>query len=322
MRVGLHQILPTDTMLKKLFFLSALTLIVLSLPACNKKAKEEKTNLQPQTAKTVQRPRRTRKLKDSLSGLEAEDRQAALKLYKEEHKEQKKNEDEFTEEGAVGFFPVSDGARQMIENAALILRRGASSDEKIAALENLEGIDHPDILPTIELALDDKDPVVREVALNTIMNINSPEVVPVVIKALDDPEPDLRLVALDALMDVKGASVNEALEKALKDDVEEVREGVVDLLFIMESPDALPSVKLAMSDSSPEIREGAMMCMEDFHSKEAVDTLIYDGLLSDYEDVRDASKDALEFLTDQEFETYEQAKDWWQKNRTTFEFDF
>ncbi|MBR5946065.1 HEAT repeat domain-containing protein, partial [bacterium] len=221
-----------------------------------------------------------------------------------------------------GFFPVSDGAKQLIDEANLLLRQGADSDSKIEALENLVGIDHPDILPTIELALDDEDPVVREVALDAIMNINSEEVVPIVVKALDDPEPDLRLVSLDALMDVKSPSINDALQKAMKDESEEVREGVMDLLFISENPAALPTIKTAFSDSSPAIREGALMCIEDIRDKGAVDILIYDGMLSNYEDVREASKEALEFITDEEFETYDEAKAWWNKNRDSFEFDF
>ncbi|MBO7543176.1 HEAT repeat domain-containing protein [bacterium] len=301
-------------------------LLVSSLNGCKKEKKAA-----PETASEVKetkdmgaRPQRAKKIKDTLSGLEEADRAAALKLLRDEHREQKNKKDEKEEEVEMtpGFFPVSDGARQLIDEANLLLRQGADSDSKIEALENLIGIDHPDILPTIELALDDEDPVVREVALDAIMNINSEEVVPVVVKALDDPEPDLRLISLDALMDVQGESINEALQKAMKDENEEVREGVMDLLFISENPAALPTIKTAISDSSPTIREGALMCIEDIRDKGAVDILIYDGLLSNYEDVREASKEALEFITDEEFETYDDAKAWWTKNRSSFEFDF
>ena len=273
---------------------------------------------------TGARPQRAKKIKDTLSGLEEADRAAALKLLREEHREQKSKNEEKEEEVEMspGFFPVSDGARELIDKANLLLRQGADSDSKIEALEELIGIDHPDILPTIELALDDDDPVVREVALDAIMNINSEEVVPVVMKALDDPEPDLRLVSLDALMDVKSDKVNEALQKALKDENEEVREGVMDVLFISENPAALPTIKTAMSDSSPAVREGALQCIEDIQDKGAIDMLVYDGMLSDYEDVREASKEALEFMTDEEFENYDEAKAWWTKHRDSFEFDF
>ena len=77
-----------------------------------------------------------------------------------------------------------------------------------------------------------------------------------------------------------------------------------------------------MTDSSPSVREGALQCIEDIPDKGAVDILVYDGLLSDYEDVREASKEALEFITDEEFETYDEAKAWWTKNRASFDFDF
>ena len=300
------------------------TLLAFMLDGC-KKGKNEtaKPVNEVKEVKDIGARAPRKKIKDTLSGLEEEDRAAALKLLREEHREQQnKKEEEENVEMTPGFFPVSDGAKQLIDEANLLLRQGADSDSKIEALENLIGIDHPDILPTIELALDDEDPVVREVALDAIMNINSEEVVPIVVKALDDPEPDLRLVSLDALMDVKSASINDALQKAMKDESEEVREGVMDLLFISENPAALPTIKTAFTDSSPAIREGALMCIEDIRDKGAVDILIYDGMLSDYEDVREASKEALEFITDEEFETYDEAKAWWSKNRDSFEFDF
>ena len=300
-------------------------LLVMCLGGCKEKKADVKNVEEikaPQS--TGARPQRTKKIKDTLSGLEEADRAAALKLLREEHREQKNKKEEQEEETEMspGFFPVSDGARELIDKANLLLRQGADSDSKIEALEELIGIDHPDILPTIELALDDDDPVVREVALDAIMNINSEEVVPVVMKALDDPEPDLRLVSLDALMDVKSDKVNEALQKALKDENEEVREGVMDVLFISENPAALPTIKTAMSDSSPAVREGALQCIEDIQDKGAIDMLVYDGMLSDYEDVREASKEALEFMTDEEFENYDEAKAWWTKHRDSFEFDF
>lgn len=311
-------------MLKNFSLLVLSLLLVSSFTGCKKDKKENtKTISEVKETKNIGARAPRKKIKDTLSGLEEEDRAAALKLLREEHREQKKKEEqEETVEMAPGFFPVSDGAKQLIDEANLLLRQGADSDSKVEALEELIGIDHPDILPTIELALDDEDPVVREVALDAIMNINSEEVVPIVIKALDDPEPDLRLFALDALMDVKSANINDALQKAMKDENEEVREGVMDLLFIAENPAALPTIKMAFSDPSPEIREGALTCIEDIRDKGAVDILIYDGMLSDYEDVREASKEALEFITDEEFETYDEAKAWWNKNRNSFEFDF
>ncbi|MBO4554034.1 HEAT repeat domain-containing protein [bacterium] len=311
-------------MLKRFSLIVLAMLLVFSLDGCKKEKKEtEKTVSEAKETKDMGARAPRKKIKDTLSGLEEEDRAAALKLLREEHRElQSKKEEEENVEMTPGFFPVSDGAKQLIDEANLLLRQGADSDSKIEALENLIGIDHPDILPTIELALDDEDPVVREVALDAIMNINSEEVVPIVVKALDDPEPDLRLVSLDALMDVKSASINDALQKAMKDESEEVREGVMDLLFISENPAALPTIKTAFSDSSPAIREGALMCIEDIRDKGAVDILIYDGMLSNYEDVREASKEALEFITDEEFETYDEAKAWWNKNRDSFEFDF
>ena len=311
-------------MLKRFSLIVLALLLVFSLDSCKKEKKEtEKTVSEVKETKDMGARAPRKKIKDTLSGLEEEDRAAALKLLRDEHREQKKKEENEEEvEMTPCFFPVSDGARQLIEDANLLLRQGADSDSKVEALENLIGIDHPDILPTIELALDDEDPVVREVALDAIMNINSEEVVPIVVKALDDPEPDLRLISLDALMDVKSENVNDALQKAMRDENEEVREGVMDLLFISENPAALPTIKTAFSDSSPAIREGALMCIEDIRDKGAVDILVYDGLLSNYEDVREASKEALEFITDEEFENYDEAKAWWNKNRDSFEFDF
>ncbi|MBR5946813.1 hypothetical protein IKZ80_06995, partial [bacterium] len=153
-------------MLKRFSIIVLALLLTISLDSCKKEKKEPAENVSEvkEAKASGARPQRTKKIKDALNGLEEEDRVAALKLLREEHREQKNKKDENEEEEVEltpGFFPVSDGARQLIEEANLLLRQGADSDSKIEALENLIDIDHPDILPTIELALDDKDPVVR-----------------------------------------------------------------------------------------------------------------------------------------------------------------
>ena len=55
------------------------------------------------------------------------------------------------------FFPLTEALRELIRQAEHALRMDLSDEEKLKALEDLDGINHPDILDVINSALDDPD---------------------------------------------------------------------------------------------------------------------------------------------------------------------
>jgi len=219
------------------------------------------------------------------------------------------------------FFPMTEALKELIRLAEHALRMDLSDEEKLAALEELDGINHPDILEVVQAALLEGNAEVREAALDAIMDLNDPVVIPTVVKALDDEDPELREYALDALMDVDDPALNEAFSKALDDENLDVREAAADMMLFIESPNIIESLGKAMMDPNEDIRDMALITIEDIPDKRSVDILIQHGLLNDNETIREDALDSIEWITDKEFENYEDAREWWDANRENFEFD-
>ena len=68
------------------------------------------------------------------------------------------------------------------------------------------------------------------------------------------------------------------------------------------------------------MREAALSILEDIPDPRAVDMLIEKGLLNYNHSISQEAFDSLEFITDQEFESYEEARKWWDAHRDTFTF--
>ena len=191
----------------------------------------------------------------------------------------------------IALAPATEmSAEQLIFQAEAALAENASAEEKLAAIRSLENIDDPDVVYPVMLAMADQDP-------------------------------DLRKAALEVLRDMESEAFNEAFLAGLEDDHQEVTEKVMDILADSDSSSILPSLEHAVNDSDEQVQKTAISTLEDIYDAGAVDILIETGLHSDNEAIRNEIFDSLEFITDQRFESYQDAKIWWELNRDTFEFD-
>ena len=77
----------------------------------------------------------------------------------------------------------------------------------------------------------------------------------------------------------------------------------------------------ALDDPDPEVREEALSILEDIPDPGAVELIIEKGLLNYNSSVSQKAFDSLEFITDQELDSYEEARKWWEANRDIFKFD-
>jgi len=179
---------------------------------------------------------------------------------------------------------------EVFDPAERVLRTDLSEEERSAAVEELERMDHSTIIETV-------------------------------MKALDVDSADVRETALDALWEVDDEAVNTPLLKALEDENVDVRESAMDVMEQIESPNILPSLERALTDSDADIREQALSILEDVPDHRAVDILIEKGLQNDDESIREDTLDSLEFITDQDFDRWEEAIEWWDLNRNIFVFD-
>ncbi len=154
------------------------------------------------------------------------------------------------------------------------------------------------------------------------VDIGEPQaVVDQVVFALDDPDPEVREDALEALESIDDPAVNAALSKALNDENPDVREAAMDVLAELETPNTLASLEQALTYGDEDMRESALEILEEMSDPKAIDIIIETGLLNDNIDIQEDALDTLESITDQEFESSQQARDWWNQNWNTFQFD-
>ena len=157
-------------------------------------------------------------------------------------------------------------------------------------------------------------------ALRSLENIDDPMVVDPVMIAMDDPDPDLRKAALEVLRDREYEEVNEVFIAGLEDENQDVTDRAMEILADGDSANILPSLEQAMMSSDGQIKRKAIVTLEDIEDVRAIDMLIA-GLQSNDEDIRGELFDSIEFVTEQRFESYEEARNWWDLNRDFFDFD-
>ncbi len=144
-----------------------------------------------------------------------------------------------------------------------------------------------------------------------------------VMLALDDPDEETRLEALEKLerlSELKTPSMNAPLQKALGDQSPEVREKAMDVMGEIRSPEILPSLAAAFAVGDEEIRENVLDILEDIQDPRAVELIIESGMRDSSEGIREAARASLEWLTEMEFASYEEARAWWSANRDSFRF--
>lgn len=142
-----------------------------------------------------------------------------------------------------------------------------------------------------------------------------------VIMALNNPDPEVRAEALEALEDVDDEAINGPLSKALTDENPDVRESAMEVMDDIQSPIILSSLEQALVAGDEDMRTAALSILEDIPDPGAVELIIEKGLLNYNSSVSQKAFDSLEFITDQEFKSYQEARDWWDANKDTFQFD-
>ena len=197
-----------------------------------------------------------------------------------------------------------------------------TSEEKIDFISDFADA-YPELIPALVYkALDDNDLDVRTAAMETLsMNdVNDPNVVYVAAKALRDTEPDIRKSAIQACEPVTDPAVGKVLVDALADESEDVRTAVLETASQKEPDVFLPILKAGITSKYEDVKESVVSALIDASSPDAMDILIT-GLKDSNPDFRDTVKSAIDFLVSKEFDTYDQAKKWWDDNRSKFNDD-
>jgi hypothetical protein len=196
----------------------------------------------------------------------------------------------------------------------------ADSDEKIDFITDFSET-HPELTVALaDKALDDNDVDVRSAAMEVLIDneVNKPEVLGIASRALKDSEEQIRQNAVEACALVNDPKVGGILVQALSDQSEDVRTAALQVAGQKDTPVRLEVLKAAITSSYEDVKTASVSALTDMSSPDAVDILIT-GLKDPTPEFNEQVKTALSLLLSQDFETYDQAKKWWDANRNKFD---
>lgn len=231
---------------------------------------------------------------------------------------------ELRHERAVMFVPEGDpipgfDTKGLVDNTMAAFRGNAPLEEKLELMNQIAVIGDKMVMPAILAALEDKDDEIRTLAVEAMKAIDDPAVVEGVRKALGDPDPDLREEALECIATLTpDAELNEIIMAALNDSEEDVRENALDMLTMLVDDCMMPSLDYALKNGDADTQETSLTLLEQLHkegSSNALQPIIEQGLLSEFNEVRQMAQAILQDQTGQSFTTYEQWAKWYEENR-------
>lgn len=198
-------------------------------------------------------------------------------------------------------------------------------DTKIDLLRELIGTKHAKILEIVERELDNPDVDVRLEALELLAEFEDDQICNNLMKAMNDNSKEVRELAMELLdtVYVPGGSemCAELITQGINDSSEDVRDVAVNLI----SDRPMYELELVAADGIKskhiEVKDDILSELASRPSLRGVDIMI-EGLLDKNEDFRVDVKDELEMITDREFKSYKEAKQWWKDNKYKFEEEF
>jgi hypothetical protein len=204
-------------------------------------------------------------------------------------------------------------AKAMFENPSK-----AHDEQKLEMIENLFGVIHPDVVGIVVKALNEENEEIRLAAVELLEEFESEIIVPAVEKALDDKNVEIRETAVNALLNVDSPDATNLLVKGVNDRTPEVREAVFDVLDERPAKIKESVFEKAIHSKHTDVRERVVEMIVDIPSHKVMDILI-SGMKTDNEEMREEVANVISFFVSEDFETHDEAKEWWEQNKDNFD---
>lgn len=198
-------------------------------------------------------------------------------------------------------------------------------DIKSDLFGELYGTKHPKILEIVRKELDSPNEEIRIEALELLAEFGNEEIFNVLEKALNDKSANVREVAIDLLDTVKipGGSSLEAdlLSKGIADNSEDVRSVALSVMGDKPKYEIEIIAETAIKSKYLEIKEEILGELSAAPTMNGVEIII-SAMQDKNEEFRESVRETLEDITDQEFTSYENALEWWNKNGSKYQKEF
>ena len=198
------------------------------------------------------------------------------------------------------------------------IKRLESPDDKINLLEPLWDVDDPALPQLVLELLDDKSKEVRLEAMELLNTKEKGDILKCIEKALDDPDEDVRVVAVTLLDDSTSKGAEKLLVKGIDDGSEEVRSASFDVLE--SKPAKMQESIYNQSISSPysDVKELTIELVMDIPSHTSVN-ILFRALNDSDKDIKELTNSKLDFIFSREFNNYNEALAWWEKNKKNYD---
>lgn len=195
------------------------------------------------------------------------------------------------------------------------------SDKKVELLGSLfdrASEQDPCIIGIVQKEVSDKDGNVAQAAIDLLQGYESPEVLPVIGKAMKNPNEDVRQTAVNYLLDINAPQTGELLTAALTDESEDIRNTALDITKYKDNDIQYKVLGKAISSQYDDVKDNSVFMLQYLGGRGAVDVLI-EALRDKNPEFRESVTSAISTLIDKEFDSYKDAKNWWEKNRDKYD---
>ena len=166
----------------------------------------------------------------------------------------------------------------------------------------------------------EEDANVALAGIELLQGYESPEVLPAIADAMAHPNEDVRQTALNLLLDVNDPQAGDLLVTALSDESEDIRDAALDITEYKDEQIRFRVLETGISSPYGDTKEKSVFMLEYMGGRHAVDILI-EALRDKDAEFREKVGSAISMLLDKEFESYKEAKTWWEKNRDRYDED-
>jgi metal-sulfur cluster biosynthetic enzyme len=211
--------------------------------------------------------------------------------------------------------------------STVVLRKeyniASSSERKIEVLQFLPDgeIDRdPCAIGIVQTAVADEDSNVALAGIELVRGCKSPEVLPVVAKAMLHSDEEVRQTAVGILSDIDDPQTGDLLVTAVSDESENIRNAALDIARDKDEQIQFKVLEKGISCPYGDTKEESVAMLGNMGGHRAVDILI-EALQDKNAEFREKVTSAINTLIDKEFASYEEAKDWWEKNKDKYDED-
>ena len=201
--------------------------------------------------------------------------------------------------------------------------RTSNGERKVELLQSLSDMAFdrdPCVIRVVQTAAAEKDANVALAAIELLQGYESPEALPAITKAMAHQDEEVRQTAVNMLLDINDPQTGNLLAAALSDKSEDIRNSTLDITKYKDKQIQLRVLETAISSPFSDVKENSIFMLEYLGGHRSVDILI-EALRDKDTEFRERVASAISMLIDKEFESYKEAKTWWEKNRNKYDED-